>query len=164
MSTTTTEDQTLTRDELRSLHALASKLEDEAKTCRLGGLDDRAGQLEREAEQVRSRIQAAKQVNEEQRLAALRERNRMKERHARQEREREEREARQTAAKEWMRSHQWHGDPVDTVSTLRQASEAGIQASDLLSVCTRVRRRKGGADCLTVHGFLRRDFLPVDER
>jgi hypothetical protein len=162
MTTTTTEDQTLTRDELRSLHALASKLEEEAKTCRLGGLEDRAEKLEAEVRQIHEKIQAAREANEEEGLAALREKNRMRERHERQERERQEREARQTAAKEWMRSHQWHGDPVDTVATLRAASEAGIAAGDLLAVCTRVRRRKGGQDCLTVHSYLRRDYLPVN--
>jgi hypothetical protein len=165
MSTITTEDQTLTRDELRALHALATKLEDEAKTCRLGGLEDRAEKLEAEASQVREKIQAARAVNEEQSLEALREKNRMKERHERQEREREEKEARSRAALAWYREHAWHGSPVPTVEALRAASEAGHAAADVLGVTVRLRRRKDGADVLGLPGqYLRRDFLPLNER
>ena len=157
---TTAPHENLTRDETRSLHRLASRLEREAETAKRGGLEERAASLTAEARTVRERIQKANEAQQDASLEALRERNRIQERHARQERERQEREAREAAAKEWMKAHQWHGDPVDSVATLRAASEAGHQAPDLLAVCTRVRRLRDGADCLTVHSFLRRDFSP----
>lgn len=161
--TTTMDDQMLTREQTRALHRLASKLEREAQTCRLGDLTDRAQKLEAEAQQVRQKIETATDARQERDLEDLRTKNRMQERHERQEREREEQGARQAAAEEWMRSHQWHKEPIETVGALRAASEAGIAAGDLLAVCKRVRRLRDGADCLTVFDHLRRDYRPLHE-
>ena len=160
---TTATDESLTREETRALHRLASKLEREAETAKLGGLEDRAATLKGEADTIRERIRKATEARQDERLEDLRERNRQEERHKEAERRREEEETRQAAALEWFRSFAHHG-PVEAVQALREAGDAGHAASDLLAVTLRVKRRRDGAGCLALPGtYFRRDYTPLRE-
>lgn len=162
MSTSTTE--VLSREETRALHRLASRLEREAQTCRLGDLEDRAEKLEAEAKQVRQKIEAATDARQERDLDRLREKKRQQKRHEESERKREEAAERRDAAFQWFKEYAWHGEPVETVEALRAASEAGHQAADVLAVTVRLRRRRDGADVLGWPGrYLRRDYIRADE-